>query len=461
MSNEKSMGTFDIVLYVISALLFLDQLTAAASVGAQVYFWWIAIALIYVVPYILVVTELATTYPYEGGIYDWIKRGFGARAAANVSWLYWINMMLFVPTAFLLFSGVFSQLFFPDMTYIGQASICIGLIILMTFVLCMDMKFAKWLPNIGAILKLLFIVIISGGGIYVAMTQGSATVITRETMLPQWGAGIGFLAMVVFNVSGWDTIAAMSRHIKDPAKSIPKAFAIAGVVVIVMYLFATTGILVSVPVEDLGLINGFVDTFLVIFGTNNDLIVYGLGCMLMFTFFTNNVTWCMAANEAAMAAGQEGELPEVFAKIHPKTKAPIGAAILGGAVAVFEVILYGFMAKDAEELFWVLLAFSTIIFFLPYLVMFVTFVRLRSIDSATERPFKVPGGDFTVKLIATSPFVVICACIWFLLLPPGEPVDPLYLGSISVGCIVVIGLGSKLVNNSLKKQSNSIADESA
>lgn len=452
MSNEKSMGTFDIVLYVISALLFLDQLTAAASVGAQVYFWWIAIAIIYVVPYILVVTELTTTYPNEGGIYDWIKRGFGSRAAANVSWLYWINMMLFVPTAFLLFSGVFSQLFFPDLSYIGQATICIGLIAIMTIVLCMDMKFAKWLPNIGAILKLLFIVVISIGGIYVATTKGSATEFSSTTLMPQWGAGIGFLAMVVFNVSGWDTIAAMVRHIKEPAKSIPKAFAIAGVVVILMYLFATTGILVSVPVEELGLINGFVDTFMVIFGSDNTVLIYTLGAMLMFTFFTNNVTWCMAANEAAMAAGQEGELPKAFAKIHPKTKAPVGAAVLGGIVAVTEVILYGFMAKDAEELFWVLLAFSTIIFFLPYLAMFAAFIRLRQIDSATTRPFKVPGGSTLVKLIAITPFVVICGCIWFLLIPPGQPVDTLYLASISIGCILVISLGSYMVNRCLSNQ---------
>lgn len=449
MSNEKSMGTFDIVLYLISALLFLDQLTAAASVGAQVYFWWIAIALVYVIPYILVVTELATAYPNEGGIYDWIKRGFGSKAAANVTWLYWINMMLFVPTAFLLFSGIFSQIFFPDMTYIGQATICIGLIILMTGVLCMDMKFAKWLPNIGAILKLLFILILSIGGIYVATTKGSATSFTTETMMPQWGAGIGFLAMVVFNVSGWDTIAAMSRHIKEPEKSIPKGFAISGVIVIVMYLLATTGILVSVPVEELGLINGFVDTFMVIFGTNNDLIIYALGSMLMFTFFTNNVTWCMAANEAAMAAGQEGELPKVFSKIHPKTKAPIGAAILGGIVAVIEVVLYGFMAKDAEELFWVLLAFSTIVFFLPYLAMFITFVRLRKIDGQARRPFKVPGGNLSIKFIAGSPFIVICACIWFLLVPPGEPIDTLYLGSIILGCVLVILFGYLMVNRSL------------
>ncbi|MCP4819678.1 MAG: APC family permease [Shimia sp.] len=215
MGNTKSLGTFDVVLYMISALLFLDQLTAAASVGPQAVFWMLLIALIYVVPYILVVTELSTAYPNEGGIYDWIKRAYGPKAGAHVSWLYWINMMLFVPTAFLLFAGVFAQLFMPDLSYGAQALICIALIAVMTGILCMDMKFAKWLPNIGALLKLSFILVIAGGGIYLGMTKGSATEFSSATMTPQLGVGIGFLAMIVFNVTGWDTIAAMSRHIKD------------------------------------------------------------------------------------------------------------------------------------------------------------------------------------------------------------------------------------------------------
>lgn len=446
--EKKALGTFDVVLYVISALLFLDQLTAAASVGPQSIFWLLLVVVIYVIPYILIVTELATAYPNEGGIYDWIKRAFGPRAGAHVSWLYWINMMLFVPTGFLLFAGVFSQLFGLDLSYFHQTLICLGLVAIMTFILCMDIKFAKWLPNIGAILKIVFILAIGFGGIYLGTTKGSATEFSVSTMTPAWGAGIGFLAMIVFNVTGWDTIAAMSRHIDNPAKSIPKGFAIAGVIVVVMYLLAMTGVLIAVPVENLGLIAGFVDALQAMFNADGTggWIVVTLGCILLFSLVSNNITWCMAANEAAMAAGRSGELPKVFGYLHPKTKAPMGAALLGGAVATVEVLIYGLLANSAEYLFWLILAFSTMIFFLPYLVMFAAFVRLRRIDNEAPRPFRIAGGMRFAKVLAFSPFLVLCLSIYLLLLPPGEPVDVPYVTAIIVGCAIVLTIGKFLVD---------------
>lgn len=453
--KQKALGTFDIVLYVISAILFLDQLTAGASVGPQFIFWLLLVTIVYVAPFILIVTELATAYPNEGGIYDWTSRAFGAKAGAHVSWLYWINMMLFVPTGFLLFAGVFSQLFGLDLSYIETTAICLAIIVIMTIVLCLDIKIAKWLPNIGAIVKLLFILALTVGGVYLGITKGSATEFTTETMWPQWGAGIGFLAMIVFNVTGWDTIAALARHIDRPEKTIPRGLAIASVIVIVMYLLAMSGILIAVPVTDLGLIAGFVDTLNAIFNAdgNGYTIVIILGCLLLFSLVSNNITWCLAANEAAMAAGRSGELPKVFGYIHPKTQAPMGAAILGGIVASIEVLIYGLLASSAEDLFWMLLAFSTVIFFLPYLAMFVAFVRLRSIDGDAPRPFRVPGGMGFAKLLAMSPFFVLCLSIYLLLLPPGDPVDVQFITSIVVGCALVLGLGKWIVDRCAKSSS--------
>ncbi|MEE4219184.1 MAG: APC family permease [Xanthomonadales bacterium] len=461
MKKKKALGTFDIVLYVISALLFLDQLTAAASVGPQSIFWLLLIALIYVTPYIMIVTELATAYPNEGGIYDWVMRAFGPKAGAHISWLYWINMMLFVPTGFLLFAGVFSDLFMPELGYMEQSAICLVLVAIMTVVLCMDIKFAKWLPNIGAILKIIFILSIAGGGIYLGMTKGPATEFSASTMTPAWGAGIGFLAMIVFNVTGWDTIAALARHIENPAKSIPRGFAIAGVIVVIMYLLAMTGVLVAVPVEDLGLIAGFVDTLQAMFNADGTgwWIVVTLGCILMFSLVSNNITWCMAANEAAMAAGRSGELPKVFGYLHPKTKAPMGAALLGGVVASVEVLLYGLLANTAEYLFWLILAFSTMIFFIPYLVMFISFVRLRRIDPDAPRPFRVPGGMGFAKLLAMSPFIVLVVSMYLLLLPPGEPVDGPYVAAIVFGCLFVLGLGKFIVDKCCNAPENQLQAE--
>lgn len=90
-------------------------------------------------------------------------------------------MMLFVPAGFLLFAGVLSDLFGLDLSYIQQTVICLGLVAIMTLVLYMDIKYSKWLPNIGAILKLVFILAIPGGGTYPGATKGSATEFTAAT----------------------------------------------------------------------------------------------------------------------------------------------------------------------------------------------------------------------------------------------------------------------------------------
>ena len=52
------------------------------------------------VPYALIATELGTAYPADGGLYDWVKRAFGDKMAARTSWLYWINVGLWMPASY-------------------------------------------------------------------------------------------------------------------------------------------------------------------------------------------------------------------------------------------------------------------------------------------------------------------------------------------------------------------------
>ena len=123
--SQKTLGTRDTVLFGISAMLFIDQLTANASFGYAAIPTFLLLFAVYIIPYSLVVSELATTYPDEGGIYAWVSRAFGPKLAANVSWWYWVNQMLYLPTAFLLFSGVYAQLFMPEMGTGGQIAIAV------------------------------------------------------------------------------------------------------------------------------------------------------------------------------------------------------------------------------------------------------------------------------------------------------------------------------------------------
>ena len=73
MSNETQgkMGVMSIALFTLCAVLVVDTLTASASIGVSSIGWWVVMLIFFVIPYGLITSELSTTYPGDGGIYDW------------------------------------------------------------------------------------------------------------------------------------------------------------------------------------------------------------------------------------------------------------------------------------------------------------------------------------------------------------------------------------------------------
>lgn len=142
---------------------------------------------------------------------------------------------------------------------------------------------------------------------------------------------------------------------------------------------------------------------------------------------------------------ESGELPEVFKSLHPVYRTPVGAYLITGIVSTAVMIAYGLIAGTAEDLFWTLFAFSSIIFLLPYLIMFPAFVVLRRKDAATPRPYRFPGGDTVAMIAAGVCMVFILQAIVFFIWVPGEPVDWLTTGSLISGIALTLVIGEIIV----------------
>ena len=161
--HTKTLRQRDMVLFTVSAILLLDTLTAAASVGAPSIFWWLFLGLIFFVPFALICAEMGCAYPEQGGIYAWIRDGFGGRWASRATWCYWVNTAVWIPAIFILFAGVFKQMFFPELSLGWQIGIGVGLTWLAVVVNVITLDVGKWIPNLGAILKvIIFLAIIIG-----------------------------------------------------------------------------------------------------------------------------------------------------------------------------------------------------------------------------------------------------------------------------------------------------------
>ena len=443
---KKVMKRFDMTLFTVTAILVVDQLAASASIGTQSIFWWIFTMIAFFIPYGLITAELGTTYPEQGGIYGWVRNAFGAKWGARTSWLYWINVALWMPSVYILFAGIFAQLFYPEMTLWTQILLGIVLTWLTVWVNAIALDIGKWVPNIGALFKAIIMLSIGIGGFYYASRNGVANEISLKSVMPTWGASLAFLPVIVYNFLGFELMSGAAEEMDNPARDIPKSIVTAGVIIAAFYLLGTVGILIALPVDEIGLIDGLIDTLRQLFGDSQlgTAFVYGLGLMALYTFFANMVTWTVGANRSAAEAAVDGDLPAIFGKLHEVYKTPVSAAVLTGIVSTVVIILYGFFAGSAEDLFWTLFAFSSVVFLIPYILMFGAFLKLRRIDKDQPRPYRVPGGHGTAVALTVICLLFIFQAIFFFIFVPGD-LDWGYAGSIIGGVLVTILVGEWLV----------------
>jgi amino acid transporter len=354
---------------------------------------------------------------------------------------------------YVLFAGVFSQLFFPDLSLPWIIGIGIVMTWITVLVGIITLEVGKWVPNLGAILKALIILVLGFGGIIFAFRYGVANDLSLKAMLPTWDVGLMFLPVIVYNFLGFELMSGAGDEMKNPARDIPKSILTAGALIAFFYLFATIGMLLALPLEQLGLVSGIVDTLKAVLGTSTfaSVVVTTLGIGALYTFFANMVTWTMGANRTAAQAAKEGTLPEVFGKLHPVNKTPVGAYIITGIVSSLVVIVYGFLAGSNEDLFWTLFAFSSIIFLLPYLILFPTFLKLRASDPDTKRPYKFPGGRVFGWIMSIICMLFVIQAIVFFLWLPGTPMDWAYANPILIGVLVTLLIGEVLLLTSRKK----------
>lgn len=466
MSTEQKgkMGVASIALFTLCAVLVVDTLTASASIGVSAIGWWVVMLIFFVTPYGLITSELSTTYPGEGGIYDWVKTAFDFKWAVRTTWFYWINVGLWMPAVYIMFAGMFAELFMPELSLWGQIAICIVLTWLTVWICNVSADIGVWVTNIGAILKIIVIGTLGVGGFIYGMKNGVANEFSIRAMTPSLDSAVAFLPAIVFNLMGFELVATMTSEMKD-VRDMPKAVFLSIGITAFLYIFGTVGILMALPVEDIGLVAGLIDTFRTLFGGGviGTAMVYVLGVCALLTLIGNMVSWTMGASRAAAEAAQEGELPAPVAKVSEKGS-PVGANNITGIVSTVVIVSYAFFAQGNDDLFWSVFAFSSCIFLLPYLFMFPAYLKLRITDGERERPFKVPGGMGMQWLMSIVCFFVIFQAVVLFIFPEAldlEVADWNYTAPVLIGVIVTILIGEWILLGALKRKQIELKQQDA
>ncbi|SDZ80769.1 APC family permease [Microbulbifer marinus] len=442
-SLPKTLGMRDLVLFTVSAIVLLETLGSAASMGPSAIFFWVFFGITFLVPIALITAEVGTALPEEGGIYVWIRRVFGNRWAARAVWAYWVNTAIWLPSLYVMLNAFVARLFNIELS-IGQ-QITIGLTLCWLTVLLdvIGLKIGKWVPNVGAILKMVLFTILIFGGLQYGMNHELANEFTLEQMKPSWDEGLKYLPVVMYGMLGFELVSGAGGEIRNPQRNIPRAVFLSAFCVLFMYILATAGILVVIPAGEVDIVEGLIDTLTLFLADipGGETIVMALGLAAIFTFFSNGATWTMGCNRTAGQAGKEGELPSLFGWTHPKHGGPVGAAVAMGIVCSTALLLYGQVAESSADLFWSLMSFSAVIFMLPYIGLALAFLKMRRVETHLKRPFKIPGGQPVAYLLTFITITILTLTAFLFSYVPGE--GPQW--SVIIGVVVALAIGEVVI----------------
>jgi amino acid transporter len=442
MALERALKTKDIVLFNVAAIVGMRWVALAAANGPSSLFLWVLAALVFFIPQGFAVTALATAIPEEGGLYVWTTKAFGQRQGFLAGWLYWASNITYFPTltlstvvfALYVFGTRFANLEQSPVYAAGASLVLLAIALVFNIV---GLKTGKWVQNIGGLSQWLPSLALLIVGLLALFHGGSATPMSASSLMPNFMAlpTILFFANLCFGFAGLELAPTMAGEVVEPRKTFPRAIVISGLSIAAVYLTGTISLMWALPPNQVSIISG-VNQAITKAGAQHGMPWLGPPIALLMTLagLGGIGAWLIATARLLFCGGLDRYLPPIFAKTHPKWKTPWFAMVFQAAFsAIF--ILAATQGDTVKGAYLKLVNATLIVYFLPYLYMFASAIRLRAEIARQPGAIPVPGGAGGSFFWNGLGFLTTAVAIVLALIPPADSKD-------KVGFFVQVFIGS-------------------
>jgi amino acid transporter len=452
----KSLTLWDVVAMNIVAIVGLRWISRSARIGAPAVTLWILAGLLFFVPLAAVLAELSSKHPEQGGIYAWARRAFGPAHGFVCGWCMWVNNLFYFP-ALLLFAAANALIPFGAEGMADNRAysliFVLGLLWATTFLNIIGFSAGKWLQHTGSVATWIPAVILITCGVIALLTLGSATSFAPRELMPRenfWDS-MSFWSTLCFAFSGFEIASMVGQEIHNPRKTIPRSIVLSGIAITAIYILSSASVLVAVPASELAERSGIADAVDVV---TTRLGFTGIGSFIALLLVVGAIagtsSWIAGAARVPFAAGVDSVMPRAFARLHHKYRTPHVALIIQGfaTTALFLASVFisvGGGATTVQEAYDIMVNLTILIYFLPYLYLFASFLRLRSMDKDVppdENTVTLPGGSTGAWLIAGCGLLSTGIAMALVFVPPSGTENVLNYEVNLIGqAALLIGVG--------------------
>jgi APA family basic amino acid/polyamine antiporter len=349
----------------------------------------------------LTFAELSGAIPQSGGVYAFLREGWGRLAAFLFGWS---ELVIIGPAALGAISTTFAEYFIRVIGFNpAQAPysqwvhyIAAAAILITGFLNFIGVRSASLVQNITTLTKYGALVLIALFAFAIALPHGGGHF---TPLMPPGGFSVAPFGLALVSVlwvyDGWGDLSFVAGEVENPRRNLPKALILATVAIIAIYLLANLAYLAVLNIDEVRhspLVAADVAERLI--GAPGLIIVAGV--VMISTFGSvNGSVW--GRSRVLFAMAEDNLLFQSVAKVHPRFKTPFVAIAFEVLIGTTFVLL-GTFERLADT-------FVTAI--VPFYALAVAAIFVLRKKAAYDPPFRVP-------LYPVVPILFILATVYLL-----------------------------------------------
>jgi amino acid transporter len=391
--------------------------------------------IIWAIPAALMVAELSSAIPAEGGYYAWVKRGLGPFWGFQEAWWSWLSSFVDMAIYPVLFGKYLTVLLADQLAIEGFAGLkenaiaqwVIGLVVIWAFT-WLNVRGVRLVGNVS-ILFCLLVLLPFGAMVWLGLSRvfQEGTAIWQplappdSSLLGAFGAG---LYVVMWNYQGWDSVSPVNGEVVRPQRNAPLAMWLAFPLVVLSYFLPVAAGLASGVDWSQWQEASFPEIAAALGGPALGIALAAAGCVSAAALFNANL---LSVSRLPFVLAEDGYLPKVLTRLHPRYATPWIAIILCSVV-------YSIFSWQS---FATLVVVDVITYAATLLLEFGALIAFRLKEPNMRRPYRVPGGWPGVIVCTALPTALLALAIGSQIVDPDEGLNSLYLsaGALATGII--------------------------
>jgi amino acid transporter len=246
---------------------------------------------------------------------------------------------------------------------------------------------------------------------------------------------LGGLLICMWNYMGWDNASTIATEVERPQRTYPRAMLVAVAIVALSYIVPVAAMWMT-GLSSSAWETGFWADIAGLLGGPFLRVGLALGGMISgFGMFNALV---MSYSRLPLAMAQDGMLPRIFGKLHPRSRAP-WVAIVVCAVGWALCLGLGFER---------LVTIDILLYGVSLSLEFIALIVLRIREPELRRPFRVPGGMFGAIAVGIAPMLLLGFSVI-----RSETEQVLGMSSFAFGMLLIAaGVVAYFLNHALKPE---------